>query len=387
MKRYTKYIILAVLAGLLLWGVLWAKGKAADQVCNDVKVEIVNNETTNFVTAEGILQSLEKKHINLKGMPMWQINSEKVEKALASLPYLESVQIVKAQDGKVIIQVTQLVPVMRVFDGEASYYVNADGKKMRAEAAFYCDVPVVTGHFTKAYPPQRLIPLITYVQNDSALNSVVQQYIFRDSTNIYMVPCFVGHVVNLGSADNYENKFKKLMLFYKKVLPYKGWMTYDTISVKWSHQVVGTLRSHKVAEAIVDSTDMDETPDMSMLNDGRPNPVAAKQSAEAKNTPKPAPAPAKKAAEPAKKPQPAAAPAKKEEPAKKASEPTKKAAEPTKKAAEPAKKTSAAKPATASAPAKKATDNKATATPAKKAATTTPAKKTGNQNNSTTKKK
>ena len=132
---------------------------------------------------------------------------------------------------------------MRVFDGNDSYYVNRSGKRMSALGRYHVDVPVVEGHFSGNFKPVALLPIIDYVAQDDALSSLVTMYVVRDSCNICFVPSVVGHIVNLGDGKDCESKFAKLLLFYKEVLPVKGWNTYSEISLKWDHQVVATLRS------------------------------------------------------------------------------------------------------------------------------------------------
>ena len=89
--------------------------------------------------------------------------------------------------------------------------------------------------------------------------------------NVMIVPTVSGHVVNLGDVNNIENKFKKLLLFYRKVMPEKGWQTYDTISVKWNYQVVATKRTKAVKEVMDWSEEYDEPdPDMEMLRNDVP---------------------------------------------------------------------------------------------------------------------
>lgn len=272
--KYARYIIIILLASLLVWGIFWAKGKAGQQVCQKVDIRVENYDSSTFVNPEGIMQYLDQCHLRLKGTPMADIDLKKVEQALAKSPYLESGECVKGEDGVLLVKVRQLVPVMRVIDGDNMYYVNRDGKRMPASTSFSSDVPIVKGHFTAAYPPQRLIPLINYVSGDSALNALVAMFEYRDSNNIYMIPNITGHVVNLGDASGFENKFKKLLLFYKKVMPEKGWTAYDTISVKWRHQVVGNLRSKKVIVEQVDTTGFDNNentrPDDDVLRSAPP---------------------------------------------------------------------------------------------------------------------
>ncbi len=279
--KIARYILLTVLAGLLLWGVLWARNKAGDTLCTAVKVVVLNNENTGFVTPDGVLEELANQHINIKGKPMWQINSDSIERILSQSPYLESADCVKSDNGLFLIKVRQLVPVMRVFDGDKSYYVNSAGKRMDALPRYYCNVPIVNGHFSSKYGPENLLPMLNYVKQDSVLNSMVTMYDFKDSDNIYIVPCFKGHVVNMGSVDGFENKFRKLLLFYKKVMPEKGWETYDTISVKWNYQVVATRRVTKVEQVIEASPEDDEVaPDaetMTVTDENKPTVGAKKE--------------------------------------------------------------------------------------------------------------
>ena len=267
MKRLIQYSILVVLAIAISAGIVWARAKSHGEVCTKVVVEVINADSTSFVTPQGILSDLQSKGIKLEGKRMNDINASEVEKALALSPYLEYADIVKCQDGRLLIRVSQLLPVMRVFDGESSYYVNRSGKHMDANIYYHSDVPVVKGHFTRQYPATRLLPLIDYVENDTLLRSLVTMYCVDDTNNIIIVPDFSGHVINIGNASGYENKFAKVKLFYREVLPKKGWNAYDTISVKWNHQIVATRRIKAVVQTIeYDPEDDEKEPDIGTIS-------------------------------------------------------------------------------------------------------------------------
>jgi len=268
-KRLIQYSILLVLAIGLATGILWARGKSHDELCTSVVVEVVNADSTSFVTPKGVLNDLKSQGVKLVGKRMGDINASDLEEVLRQSPYLENADIVKCQDGRVLIRVSQLVPVLRVFDGTESYYVNRAGKRMMATPNYHCDVPVVQGHFSRAYPVTRILPLVDYVEKDSLLHSLVTMYCVRDTNNIIIVPNISGHVVNIGNAQGFENKFAKLRLFYDQVMPKRGWNTYDTISVKWSHQVVATRRVKAVQQVIEEDPEDDEQfPDIETLTPG-----------------------------------------------------------------------------------------------------------------------
>lgn len=254
------------MAAAITAGVLWARGKSQDELCTRVDIEVINADSTSFVTPQGILSDLKNQGIKLEGKRMADINASDIEKALRLSPYLEDADIVKCQEGHVLIRVSQLAPVMRVFDGDKSYYVNRAGKHMDANIYYHSDVPVVQGHFSRNFPATRLLPLIDYVENDSLLRSLVTMYCVRDTNNILIVPDFSGHVVNIGNVDGLPNKFAKLKLFYSEVLPKKGWNTYDTISVKWNHQIVATRRVKAVTPTFeYDPADDEQAPDIQTM--------------------------------------------------------------------------------------------------------------------------
>ena len=269
MKRLIQNTILIVLAAALVIGTLWARDKSRGEQCTGIEVEVINADSTSFVTPQGVLNDLKGQGIKLVGKRMGDIDAPDIEEALRLSPYLENADIVKCQDGKILIRVSQLVPVFRVFDGESSYYVNRAGKHMTATNFYHSDVPVVQGHFTRKFPPTRLLPLIDYVEKDSLLHSLVTMFIVRDTNNIILVPDISGHVINIGNVTGLDNKFAKLKLFYNKVMPKRGWNTFDTISVKWNHQVVATRRTKAVPQVMdFDPDDDEQAPDIETMTIG-----------------------------------------------------------------------------------------------------------------------
>lgn len=251
---------------LLTTAVVWANFQQQTQKCRDVKVRIVNADATMFVTKQGILRDLADMNMSPIGMPMSQINTDNIERRLSQSEYLEGVECYFDNSDNLIIEARQLVPVMRIFDGEQSYYVNRDGKRMSALGRYHVDVPVVEGHFSGTFKPTALLPMMEYVAKNPALNALVTMYVVRDSSNICFVPSISGHIVNMGDGKDYESKFAKLLLFYRKVMPVKGWNTYKEISLKWNYQVVGTLRNKtELAEADYNPEEDEIAPDLASI--------------------------------------------------------------------------------------------------------------------------
>ena len=260
MKRTVQNIILILLAVLLVSAVVWANHRSRLEVCNQVDIVILNDDSVTFVTPQGIIKELEVYGMQPEGKMVSDIDADSMERVLDKCDYLESVECFVSNTNHLVVAARQFMPVMRVYDrGNGTvYYVNRNGKNMAVDGRYHIDVPVVEGDFTGKFKPLRLLPLINYVENDTSLVGLVSMYSVRDSNNVCFIPTICGHVVNLGRVEGLDSKFKKLKLFYDKVMSKKGWDAYTEVSLKWDYQVVGTLRSKKTPYMAPYNPDEDE---------------------------------------------------------------------------------------------------------------------------------
>lgn len=260
MKRTVQCLILLVIVVLLASAAVWADYCSQLEVCRQVDVVILNNDSAAFVSRNGIIKELEANNIYPEGKLVSSIDTDSIEDILDRCEYLESVECFVSNTNRLVIAARQFMPVMRVYDRGAGsvYYVNRNGKHMAVDGRYHIDVPVVEGDFTGSFKPLRLMPLLNYVESDTSLVGLVSMYTVRDSNNVCFVPTICGHIVNVGDMSNLESKFKKLKLFYNKVMPSKGWDAYTEISLKWDYQVVGTLRSKRTPYFAPYNPDEDE---------------------------------------------------------------------------------------------------------------------------------
>ena len=266
LKKILQYTLVVLLLAGTSAATVWADMHARTRVCRGVRIHILNESQLKFVTKQSILAGLNKANLNPEGMSVGDIDTDLIERYIASSEFMEDVECYLNENDYFVIEARQLVPVMRVFDGDRSYYVNREGKRMSAVKSFHVDVPVVEGHFTGRWTPTRLLPVLDYVAHDEALNELVTMWVVRDSCNVCFVPSIRGHIVNLGYIDGYKSKFAKLMKFYKEVLSVKGWETYSEINLKWDYQVVGTLRDKKpLTEPEYNPDEDDQAPDMASI--------------------------------------------------------------------------------------------------------------------------
>lgn len=253
-----------VLLAYIVVAVSWSRNQSATELCRGV---IVDSIESRFVTGREIIRELGTFPERSKSLHVHQINTDSIERSLASIDNIERVRCVVTTDNYIRIEVAPLEPVARIFDTDSSYYINRAGKRISANARYHSDVPVVSGHFTDKFPPTSMIPLIDYINRDSTWATLVTHIKVDNSRNVILVPMIHGHVVNIGDLSNLDDKFSRLRRAYKEILPVKGWDFYDTLTVKWEGQIVATRRHKKLHQAIspIDFEAEQELPDLGTM--------------------------------------------------------------------------------------------------------------------------
>lgn len=79
--------------------------------------------------------------------------------------------------------------------------------------------------------------LLRFLNTDPFWKAQVTQLNVDKDGEIDLMTLLGDQRVELGTAENFESKFKKLRIFYDKVLS-KDWSRYKRISVKFQDQIV-----------------------------------------------------------------------------------------------------------------------------------------------------
>lgn len=275
MKTVWKWIILTVLIGYVITMTVWANAEAEKHQCRGISVSITGGGINDSITTEAVLDLLRQYPEKIVGIPATRVNTRGIQEYIMSLNNFEDVRCHITSQGYLAVNIQPMIPEIRVFDGDNSYYVNKDGKRITSNSAFYVDVPVVAGNFNNGFSPKDILPIVRFVERDSTLHSLITMYVAKDKNNILLVPRFTGHVINFGDTSRLKEKRRALLTAYHNILPYRGWELYDTISVKFKGQIVATRRDKRPLypfETIIE----EEDPEEGSLPDD-PNPQAPHQ--------------------------------------------------------------------------------------------------------------
>lgn len=274
-KLVIKWSLLVALLAYIIAIFVWGRAEAARHVCKDIEVVIDGKSNVISISAKNVIDVLKEYPGKIIGQPLNAINTYEIADFLRKFNSFESVDCILTTKGNLKVRVVPMIPAIRVFDGQQSYYVNKDGKTMAAIPGFHVDVPVVTGHFSNSFRPESILPVVNFISNDSLLNNMVGMIEAKDRENIILVPRIKGHVINIGDTTRLEEKRAAILTAYKEILPYKGWETYDTLSVKFKGQIVATRH---------DKTPLFPLPELEEDEDGEESTLQAHQESMQDNT-------------------------------------------------------------------------------------------------------
>lgn len=258
---------------IVLLAALWFLSQAysSQQLCNGIYVQVVDSANQKFVTATELRNELGRLPEIARRTPVKFINTDSLEQQLRVIDKIESVRVVRLTDGSLSIIVEPMRPVARVFDGDRSYYINKDGKRIKAVARYHLDVPIIIGHFNETdtlFTPTKLLPMLDYINSHPRWSKLVTMVKVDNPQNIILVPPVRGLVFNIGSAEALPDKFTRLERMLNEVLPQTGWERYDTISVKWRGQIVATRRIKERPDSAATMEEIHEKDDIETMTVG-----------------------------------------------------------------------------------------------------------------------
>ncbi len=238
-----------------------ASNKEIRKTLTGVEVHIKNNKH-KFVDEAQIKKEL-LGSTNVKHLALNTVNTAAMEQKIKNIPWVANAQIYVDNKKVLHVNVTQRVPVARIFEESGkSYYIDGTLSIMPTCDRYVYYTTIVTG-----VPPiidnklndsanKSLMSQITYlvkrIERDSFWNAQVSQIVMSTDRSFEIVPVLGNQRIILGDTSRLDEKLDNLFAFYKKILTRVGWDKYDVLDLRYKGQVVASpvLEWKKPAGAI-----------------------------------------------------------------------------------------------------------------------------------------
>jgi cell division protein FtsQ len=260
MKRMVN-ILLGILIITYLLVVLGFVRDAHDGVrCNGIDVVIKDSLEQRFINESDIRNLIRLEHPKIAGVPMSDLDAAKMEESLSNIPVIKSAQVYKTVEGRLIFEVAQRTPVIRVEDRDhRQYFLDREGNVIPAATSYAPHILLVNGEIDGVFRKQKnvlehgaasshdsimddIIAMAKFIADDPFWNAqIVQIYVNREK-EFELVPRVGPQIILFGDGKRLEQKFFNLGTLYREGFRQKGWNHYEIINLKYNHQVICTKR-------------------------------------------------------------------------------------------------------------------------------------------------
>jgi cell division protein FtsQ len=215
----------------------------------DITIKMVNINENHFLDENDIIDFMQLDRENLKGASLDRVNLKEVEQKIKREPFIKDAQLYSDLKGNLVVRTELRRPVARIVRNDGpDGYIAEDGTIMPVSEKFTARVVLISGPYVKSLLNRKnlneyedgknLLGLIEAIRDDEFWNAQIAQLEIDSKMRITIFPQVGDERIEFGKPENSEVKFKKLMIFYKEILPRMGWNKYSRVNLEYEGQIV-----------------------------------------------------------------------------------------------------------------------------------------------------
>jgi cell division protein FtsQ len=241
-----KYIVL-VLGLIFIIG--FANMKQADRYVTSVSVKIDNQYQNYFINENDVFDLInESGETYLLNNEYGSLDLKSIENKIKIHRFVEDAEVYHDLHGNLSIDIKQNRPIARVLiNGEGDKYISTTGLILPESSHFTARVLLITldenmylpeDNMTFEVESSRLFELLKFVNEDEFWKAQIAGIHVNIDHELILQPQVTKQLIEFGKAEDIAEKFKKLKIFYKEILPYEGWNSYESVNLKYKNQIV-----------------------------------------------------------------------------------------------------------------------------------------------------
>ena len=239
MKRFNWITIrLVLMFGLVIVLFSFTSNRNENRKLTKTKVVFVG-ENVSFLKQETVNKLLIENNADASAIRKDKLDLNKLEKAVSSDPMVEKSEVFVTIDGVLKAVVKQKTPIVRVFDGKRSFYIDYKGNTMPLSANFTARVPLVLGVIRKQNS-EALAELFRKIYDDEFLKKNIIAIQIMPNGSLKMLNRNFDYQIDFGGAKNVDAKFRNYKAFFQKAVVDSSLYKYRKIDLRFTQQVICT---------------------------------------------------------------------------------------------------------------------------------------------------
>jgi cell division protein FtsQ len=243
-KQYVNYAARAVIILALLASVIgFTERNPEGDVCHEVIIAIENSAENYFLGEDDVMQLLTNNGMKpVAGAPYSTLNLKTMEESIHGEPFVDEAELYRDLKGNLHVNVVLKRPMARIVRSNGPHaYIAEDRSLMPVSSDYSSRVLLVSGEIGEEMEDESIVAILDLVEmiyTDEFWSKQIAQIHINQNGEVDMYPQVTKQVIEFGLPEDTEEKFKKLKIFYKKILPSKGWNAYSRVNVAFKDQII-----------------------------------------------------------------------------------------------------------------------------------------------------
>ena len=249
MSRDIRTIVFFAISAIIMVVIIgFTSVKNTGKPVNDVKVEIRDQNGDYFTDQMEVVNLLNAENTDyVLGLSVENLDLKLLEQRVEANPFVKDAQIYRDIKGNLIVKVDQARPIARIYNPNGpDQYIDEDGRLLPVNAKHTARVPIIETERSFSWARSLvetdygmdLLSMLNYIENDEFWKAQIAQIVIEKDGQLKLLPQVTKQEILFGMPKGLDGKFKKLMVFYKEILPNKGWNTYSSVNLKFENQIV-----------------------------------------------------------------------------------------------------------------------------------------------------
>ena len=240
-----------IIAGVvvLLSVISFAERKQGSETCKEIVVKLGNQYDNFFIDENDILALMTDDGDDvIIGKDFTEINLKTIEERVRTQKFLQKAEIYRDLKGNILVNAQLRRPFARIVDPSVPRgYVSTDGVILPPSSKYTSRTIILSGShmkqlvksdLTDTEEGKKIYELLKFIDGDEFWKAQIAQVDIDNKMNVLIYPQVTKQIVEFGQPKDLEAKFKKLKIFYKQILPQKGWNTYERVNLEYKDQII-----------------------------------------------------------------------------------------------------------------------------------------------------
>jgi cell division protein FtsQ len=226
--------------------------------CQGLDVEINAGGKARFLNKKDLTVLLENN-----GLKDWRnkkaasFNLLQMESLLKRNSWVRDVQIYFDNNQILKIRIQERDPVARLFNTSGlSFFIDSSGVQMPLSERNVFRLPVFTGYPSEKFGMRKdsvlnrqIKELASFLNREAFWSGQIQEIHILGGKTFQMTPLIGNQLIEFGDGSDLENKFRRLLIFYREVIAKTGFEKYTGINLAFVNQVIATRKQGVISRA------------------------------------------------------------------------------------------------------------------------------------------